>query len=103
MLERNWDEDRVGDWLRSINCNQYVDLFRSTCNFSPAALPILTSSIENNINGENLLEMDQTTLKEMGVKKIGDRVRIGSQAKVFRNRESRRASRRQSNRVGLCP
>lgn len=66
------------------------------------ASPILTKSIENNINGENLLEMDQTTLKEMGVKKIGDRVRIGSQAKVFRNRESRRASRRQSNRVGVC-
>ena len=27
---RNWDEDRVVDWLKSINCAQYIELFRST-------------------------------------------------------------------------
>ena len=56
-------------------------------------------SVENHINGENLMEMDQTHLKDMGIKKIGDRVRIGTQAKLFRNREYKRASKRSSNRV----
>nr|POE54198.1 isoform 2 of neurabin-1 [Quercus suber] len=79
---RDWDEMRVGDWLRSINFGQYVDLFR-----------------KNNINGENLMEIDQPTLKEMGIKKIGDRVRIGAQAKVFRNSVYKRTSKRNSNRV----
>lgn len=58
-------------------------------------------NIENNINGEVLMEMDQTQLKEMGIKKIGDRVRIGSQAKLFRNKEYRK-SKRNSNRVSLA-
>ena len=80
----DWDEDRVGEWLRSINCSQYIDVFR-----------------KNNINGQHLMDMDQATLKEMGIKKIGDRVRIGSYAKVFRNSVYKRASKRNINRVGL--
>lgn len=78
----DWDEVRVGDWLRSINCGQYVDIFR-----------------RNNINGENLMDIDQATLKEMGIKKIGDRVRIGAQAKVFRSNVYKRTSKRHINRV----
>ncbi|KAJ9649275.1 ATP binding [Coniosporium apollinis] len=81
---RNWNEERVAEWLRSINCSQYVELFR-----------------KNNINGENLMEMDQSDLKDMGVKKIGDRVRIGTQAKLFRNREYKRTSKRNTNRESL--
>lgn len=80
---QDWDEARVGEWLRSINCGQYVELFR-----------------RNNINGENLMDIDQPTLKEMGIKKIGDRVRIGAQAKVFRNNVYKRTSKRNINRVG---
>jgi hypothetical protein len=72
----------VGDWLRSINCGQYVDVFR-----------------RNHINGENLMDMDQQMLKEMGIKKIGDRVRIGAQAKVFRNNVYKRTSKKIINRV----
>ena len=30
LLHRSWDENGVGDWLRSINCAHYVDVFRST-------------------------------------------------------------------------
>lgn len=82
---RHWDEDKVGDWLRRINCPQYIELFK-----------------KNHINGENLMEMDQTHLKDMGIKKIGDRVRIGTQAKLFRNREYKRASKRSSNRQSLA-
>lgn len=82
---RHWDEDKVGDWLKRINCAQYVEMFR-----------------HNHINGENLLEMDQTTLKDMGIKKVGDRVRIGSQAKQLRNKEYKKASKRVSNRQSLA-
>jgi hypothetical protein len=66
---------------------------------APSRPPSLTCP-ENNINGENLMEMDQTHLKDMGIKKVGDRVRIGSQAKQLRNKEYKKASRRVSNRVG---
>lgn len=79
----DWDEVRVAEWLKSINCSQYVEIFR-----------------KNNITGENLMDIDQATLKEMGVKKIGDRVRIGSQAKVFRSNVYKRTSKRVVNRVG---
>lgn len=81
---QDWDEARVGEWLRSINCGQYVDMFR-----------------KNNINGENLMDMDQQMLKEMGIRKIGDRVRIGAQAKVFRNNVYKKASIKSKNRVRL--
>ncbi|TKA81104.1 hypothetical protein B0A49_00399 [Cryomyces minteri] len=82
---RDWDEEHVGVWLRSINCSQYVELFQ-----------------KNNINGENLMDMDQATLKDMGIKKIGDRVRIGSQAKLFRNSVYKRTSKRNINRDSLA-
>lgn len=82
----DWDESRVGDWLRSISCGQYVELFR-----------------KNHINGENLLDMDQAMLKEMGIKKLGDRVRIGAQAKVFRNNVYKKSSsKRNINRYSLA-
>ncbi|KAJ4336717.1 ATP binding [Ascochyta clinopodiicola] len=82
---RNWDEDKVVDWLKRISCAQYIELFR-----------------QNHINGENLMEMDQTHLRDMGIKKVGDRVRIGSQAKQLRNKEFKKASRRTSNRQSLA-
>lgn len=71
----------------------------SVCSsLSLALVPLLTTA-ENHINGENLMEMDQTHLKDMGIKKVGDRVRIGSQAKQLRNKEYKKASKRTSNRV----
>ncbi|KAF2839676.1 mitogen-activated protein kinase [Patellaria atrata CBS 101060] len=48
------------------------------------------------------MELDQNNLKDMGIKKIGDRVRIGSQAKVFRNKEYKKASKRVTNRESLA-
>ena len=55
----------------------------------------------NNITGENLMDMDPATLKEMGVTKIGDRVRIGSQAKAFRTTVYKKTSKRNMNRVSF--
>ena len=37
----------------------------------------------NNINGEALLECDHSVLKELGIKKVGDRVRIFVAIKAF--------------------
>ncbi|RDI84830.1 hypothetical protein Vi05172_g5185 [Venturia inaequalis] len=82
---RNWDEERVAEWLRSINCSQYVNLF-----------------LRNNITGANLMELDRADLKEIGVAKLGDQIRIASRAKEFRTRECRKVSKRVSNRESLA-
>ncbi|KAK5684546.1 ATP binding [Elasticomyces elasticus] len=80
-----WDESRVADWLRTINCAQYIPLF-----------------LQNHINGENLLEIDKTMLKEIGIKKLGDRVRINEKARQMRGRVLRRGGRRAVNRSSLA-
>ncbi|KAF2428754.1 Pkinase-domain-containing protein [Tothia fuscella] len=82
---RNWDEERVAEWLRSINCSQYVSLF-----------------IDNNITGANLMDLDRSDLREIGVTKVGDQIRIASQAKNFRTKEFRRVSKIISNRESLA-
>ncbi|KAM5345460.1 hypothetical protein ACJ41O_011322 [Fusarium nematophilum] len=66
---KNWDEDRVCEYLRTVKCGEYEKLFR-----------------KNHINGENLLEMDKEVLKEMGVDKVGDRVRLFLSIKKLRTR-----------------
>ncbi|CAK7274811.1 ATP binding [Sporothrix epigloea] len=66
---KNWDEDRVCEYLRSLNCGDYETIFRN-----------------NHINGENLLEMDKEVLKEMGVEKVGDRVRLSLNIKKLRTK-----------------
>ncbi|KAK5729530.1 ATP binding [Elasticomyces elasticus] len=80
-----WDESKVADWLRSINCAQYIPLF-----------------LQNHINGENLLEIDKNMLKEIGIKKLGDRVRINEKARQMRGRVLRRGGRRAVNRTSLA-
>lgn len=66
---RAWDEKKVGEWLHSIRCGQYEKTFR-----------------DNNFTGESLLECDQSVLTDMGIKKIGDRVRINVAIKQLRNK-----------------
>lgn len=68
-LVKNWTEEKVCEWLRSINSAEYVPLFRS-----------------NNINGENLLEIDKSVLHEMGIHKVGDRVRLFLNIKKLRTK-----------------
>ena len=46
----------------------------------------LTLSTVNNVTGNNLIECDQLVLKEMGIKKIGDRVRIFVAIKQLRTK-----------------
>ena len=80
---RAWDEKKVVDWLHSIRCGQYEQIFKS-----------------NNVSGESLLECDQKILSEMGIKKIGDRVRINVAIKQLRNKSQSLRSKR--NRDSLA-
>jgi mitogen-activated protein kinase kinase kinase len=66
-LVQQWDEATVGEWLKSVNCGNYRAVFAS-----------------NNINGDALLDCDQTILKELGVTKVGDRIRIMVAVKALR-------------------
>jgi mitogen-activated protein kinase kinase kinase len=79
---KTWDESRVAEWLKTINCGQYIDIFTT-----------------NNVNGVVLMEMDRTTLRELGVRRVGDQIRIATQAKAFRNTEYKHASKSAKNRV----
>ena len=67
-LVQQWDEATVGEWLKSVNCGKYRAAFAA-----------------NNINGDALLDCDQTILKEVGVTKVGDRIRIMVAVKALRS------------------
>ena len=58
---------------------------------------MLTKPLANHFNGDNLLECDQKILQEIGIKKIGDRVRIFVAIKQLRNKAL--SNRRKRNRV----
>ncbi|KAJ5343137.1 Sterile alpha motif type 1 [Penicillium brevicompactum] len=77
---RAWDEKKVAAWLHSIKCGQYESLFRS-----------------NNFNGDNLLECDQKILQELGIKKVGDRVRIFVAIKQLRNKSGTTSRQKNMN------
>jgi|SRR5688572_2486233 mitogen-activated protein kinase kinase kinase len=81
---KNWDEDKVCEYLRSVKCGEYEKLFR-----------------KNHINGENLLEMDKEVLKEMGIDKVGDRVRLFLGIKKLRTKAY--ANQKKRNRVRKTP
>ncbi|KMU90697.1 kinase byr2 [Coccidioides immitis H538.4] len=76
---RLWDEKKVADWLHSIRCGQYEAIFKA-----------------NHFNGDNLLDCDQKILQEMGIKKVGDRVRISVAVKQLRTKSV--SSRKKKNR-----
>ncbi|RDW45281.1 MAP kinase [Yarrowia lipolytica] len=67
-LVTSWDKTKVAEWLRSLKCAEYIPMFE-----------------QNEICGEVLLEIDQKLLKDMGVVKVGDRVRINVAIKDLRS------------------
>ncbi|TGZ81089.1 Pkinase-domain-containing protein [Ascodesmis nigricans] len=74
---RLWDERKVGEWLRSVGWQKYDSIFE-----------------KNNITGEALLECDHAVLKELGVAKIGDRIRIFVAVKALRQKAMGNAKKR---------
>lgn len=57
----------------------------------------------NNVTGSNLIECDQNVLKEMGIKKIGDRLRIFVGIKHLRNKAVGNHRKRNRVRTGFDP
>ncbi|KAK3380019.1 kinase-like domain-containing protein [Lasiosphaeria ovina] len=80
---KNWNEDQVCDYLRSVKCGEYEKIFR-----------------KNHINGENLLEMDKEVLKEMGIDKVGDRVRLFLGIKKLRTKTYANQKKRNRDSFG---
>ncbi|KAI1074666.1 kinase-like domain-containing protein [Whalleya microplaca] len=80
---KNWNEDQVCDYLRSVKCGEYEKIFR-----------------RNNINGENLLEMDKEVLKEIGIEKVGDRVRLFLGIKKLRTKAYANQKKRNRDSFG---
>ncbi|KAK7014848.1 STE11-like protein [Favolaschia claudopus] len=70
---RTWTDAHVARWLSDIKCSNHAAAFRA-----------------NDIRGDILLELDQTTLIEMGVSSIGDRLRIINAVKALRQRSATR-------------
>ncbi|KAF7338272.1 STE11-like protein [Mycena venus] len=71
---RTWTDAHVARWLTDIKCASHAPAFRA-----------------NDIRGDILLELDQTTLMEMGVSSIGDRLRIINAVKALRQRSAARS------------
>lgn len=66
---KSWDDERVAQWLADVATvgQQYVGVFKA-----------------NDINGNVLLDVDQQALKEMGIRSVGDRVKITVAIKSLR-------------------
>ncbi|KAJ7582664.1 ste11-like protein [Mycena floridula] len=72
---RRWTDSHVARWLSEIKCGNHAGTFKA-----------------NDIRGDILLELDQTTLQEMGVSSIGDRLRILNAVKSLRQKSTRASS-----------
>ncbi|KNZ71785.1 Protein kinase byr2 [Termitomyces sp. J132] len=81
---RTWSDTHVSRWLTDIKCGSHAPAFKA-----------------NDIRGDVLLELDQQTLKEMGVTSIGDRLRIVNAVKALRLKSSSRSSTSQTARSRL--
>lgn len=64
-----WEDEHVGRWLAEVGAGQHAALFS-----------------RNDIRGAVLLDVDQSALKEMGLRSVGDRVRIAVAIKQLRQR-----------------
>lgn len=68
---RQWDDAHVLRWLVENKCAQHAQTFAV-----------------NDIRGDILLDMDQSTLKEMGITAVGDRIKILNGVKALRAKVS---------------
>ncbi|KZT67747.1 Pkinase-domain-containing protein [Daedalea quercina L-15889] len=66
---RTWDDSLVARWLSDVKCGHLASTFSA-----------------NDIRGDVLLELDQVTLKEMGMASVGDRLRVLNGVKSLRQR-----------------
>ncbi|OCH94960.1 Pkinase-domain-containing protein [Obba rivulosa] len=72
---RTWSDAHVARWLADIKCGHHAATFRT-----------------HDIRGDVLLELDQVTLREMGMHSVGDRLRIVNAVKGLRQKCSSNSS-----------
>lgn len=72
---RYWTDAHVALWLSDIKCGHHASTFKA-----------------HDIRGDVLLELDQMTLKEMGMNSVGDRLRIVNAVKQLRQKCSSSAA-----------
>lgn len=70
---RIWTDSQVARWLTDIKCGCHIETFKA-----------------NDIRGDVILELDQASLKEIGIASIGDRLRILNAVKSLRQRVASR-------------
>ena len=70
---RTWTDSQVARWLTDIKCGCHNETFKA-----------------NDIRGDVILELDQASLKEIGIASIGDRLRILNAVKTLRQRVASR-------------
>jgi len=70
---RTWTDIQVARWLTDIKCGCHDGTFKA-----------------NDIRGDVILELDQASLKEIGIASIGDRLRILNAVKTLRQRVASR-------------
>lgn len=71
---RTWSDSHISAWLTNIKCGHHATTFRTS-----------------DIRGDVILDLDQFTLKEIGVASVGDRLRILNAVKGLRQRCSYRS------------
>lgn len=71
---KTWSDTQTARWLAECKCSHHAETFKA-----------------NDIRGDILLELDQATLKEMGIASIGDRLRMLNAVKSLRHRASNRS------------
>lgn len=69
---KSWGNPEIADFLSLYRCDQYTPLFH-----------------RNDIDGKVLLDLDMSSLKEIGITKIGDRVKLLSGVRELRKRAAR--------------
>lgn len=72
---RMWGDAEIASFLSMYKCDQYIELFN-----------------RNDIDGKVLLDLDMSSLKEIGISKIGDRVKLLGGVRDLRKRAARTPS-----------
>lgn len=72
---RLWGDAEIASFLSMYKCDQYIELFN-----------------RNDIDGKVLLDLDMSSLKEIGISKIGDRVKLLGGVRELRKRAARTPS-----------
>ncbi|KAI9137918.1 kinase-like domain-containing protein [Paraphysoderma sedebokerense] len=72
---RRWDTTKVQDWLKENKLSKYTKVFK-VCFMCLKSYLHCTLSLENDITGEILLELNHKFLKELNISSVGDRVRV---------------------------